>query len=69
MVAPPPSIELAEECNLTTKQVRDYLEKSRTPLSLDLKVGDNQGTPKLVELLEDDGQTPEDFCDPIFPKK
>ena len=53
--------ELAEECNLTTKQVRDYLEKSRTPLSLDLKVGDNQDT-ELVELLEDDGQTPEDFA-------
>jgi RNA polymerase nonessential primary-like sigma factor len=41
--------------------VRDYLEKSRTPLSLDLKVGDNQDT-ELVELLEDDGQTPEDFA-------
>lgn len=53
--------ELAEECDLTTKQVRDYLEKSRTPLSLDLKVGDNQDT-ELVELLEDDGQTPEDFA-------
>jgi RNA polymerase nonessential primary-like sigma factor len=53
--------ELAEECNLTTKQVRDYLEKSRTPLSLDLRVGDNQDT-ELVELLEDDGQTPEDFA-------
>jgi RNA polymerase nonessential primary-like sigma factor len=53
--------ELAEECSLTTKQVRDYLEKSRTPLSLDLKVGDNQDT-ELVELLEDDGQTPEDFA-------
>lgn len=53
--------ELAEECNLTTKQVRDYLEKSRTPLSLDLRVGDNQDT-ELVELLEDNGQTPEDFA-------
>ncbi len=53
--------ELAEECDLTAKQVRDYLEKSRTPLSLDLRVGDNQDT-ELVELLEDDGQTPEDFA-------
>ena len=53
--------ELAEECDLTIKQVRDYLEKSRTPLSLDLRVGDNQDT-ELVELLEDDGQTPEDFA-------
>lgn len=53
--------ELAEECNLTTKQVRDYLEKSRQPLSLDLRVGDNQDT-ELGDLLEDTGQSPEDFA-------
>ncbi|MGF1567127.1 MAG: RNA polymerase sigma factor, RpoD/SigA family [Nodosilinea sp.] len=53
--------ELAAECDLTVKQVRDYLEKSRQPLSLDLKVGDNQDT-ELVELLEDDGPSPEDFA-------
>lgn len=53
--------ELAEECDLTIKQVRDYLEKSRQPLSLDLRVGDNQDT-ELVELLEDDGPSPEDFA-------
>lgn len=53
--------ELAAECDLTTKQVRDYLEKARQPLSLDLKVGDNQDT-ELVELLEDDGPSPEEFA-------
>ncbi|NMF84869.1 RNA polymerase sigma factor, RpoD/SigA family [Nodosilinea sp. P-1105] len=53
--------ELAVECDLTVKQVRDYLEKSRQPLSLDLRVGDNQDT-ELVELLEDDGPSPEDFA-------
>lgn len=53
--------ELAEACELTPKQVRDFLEKSRHPLSLDLKVGDNQDT-ELVELLEDDGQSPEEFA-------
>lgn len=53
--------ELAEECELTTKQVRDYLEKSRQPLSLDLRVGDNQDT-ELGELLEDDGVSPEEFA-------
>ena len=52
--------ELAAECDLTTKQVRDYLEKARQPLSLDLKVGDNQDT-ELQELLEDDGISPETF--------
>ncbi len=53
--------ELAAECELTPKQVRDYLEKARHPLSLDLKVGDNEDT-ELVELLEDGGQSPEDFA-------
>jgi RNA polymerase nonessential primary-like sigma factor len=53
--------ELAAECELTPKQVRDYLEKARHPLSLDLKVGDNEDT-ELVELLEDDGPSPEDFA-------
>ncbi|GCL48381.1 RNA polymerase sigma factor, RpoD/SigA family [Microcystis aeruginosa] len=52
--------ELAEELELTPKQVRDYLEKSRQPLSLDLKVGDNQDT-ELGELLEDTGLSPEDY--------
>lgn len=52
--------ELAEELDLTPKQVRDYLERSRQPLSLDLKVGDNQDT-ELSELLEDTGLSPEDY--------
>ncbi len=53
--------ELAEEVQLTPKQVRDYLEKSRTPLSLDLRIGDNQDT-NLGDLLEDPGQSPEDYA-------
>lgn len=53
--------ELAEEVNLKPKQVRDYLEKSRTPLSLDLRIGDNQDT-NLGDLLEDPGQSPEDYA-------
>lgn len=52
--------ELAAELDLTPKQVRDYLERSRQPLSLDLKVGDNQDT-ELGELLEDTGLSPEDY--------
>lgn len=52
--------ELAAELELTPKQVREYLERSRLPLSLDLRVGDNQDT-ELSELLEDDGPSPEDF--------
>ncbi|QHU99734.1 RNA polymerase sigma factor, RpoD/SigA family [Synechocystis sp. CACIAM 05] len=53
--------ELAEHLELTPKQVREYLERSRHPLSLDLRVGDNQDT-ELGDLLEDDGPLPEDFA-------
>lgn len=53
--------ELAEALDLTAKQVRDYLEKARQPLSLDLRIGDNQDT-ELGDLLEDTGPSPEDFA-------
>jgi RNA polymerase nonessential primary-like sigma factor len=52
--------ELARELELTPKQVREYLERARQPLSLDLRVGDNQDT-ELGELLEDTGLSPEDY--------
>lgn len=54
-------VELGRELDLSPKQVRDYLEKARHPLSLDLRVGDNQDT-ELGELLEDDSLSPEDFA-------
>jgi RNA polymerase nonessential primary-like sigma factor len=53
--------ELADALDLTAKQVRDYLEKARQPLSLDLRIGDNQDT-ELGDLLEDTGPSPEDFA-------
>ncbi len=53
--------ELAAELDLTPRQVREYLERARQPLSLDLRVGDNQDT-ELGELLEDTGPSPEDFA-------
>jgi RNA polymerase nonessential primary-like sigma factor len=53
--------ELAAELELTPKQVREYLERARQPLSLDLRVGDNQDT-ELGDLLEDTGPSPEEFA-------
>ncbi len=52
--------ELASELELTPAQVREYLERARQPLSLDVRVGDNQDT-ELGELLEDTSVSPEDF--------
>ncbi|BAY69437.1 RNA polymerase sigma factor, RpoD/SigA family [Anabaena sp. FACHB-709] len=56
----PTAGELANELELTPKQVREYLEKARLPLSLDLRLGDNYDT-ELGEMLEDPGASPEDF--------
>ena len=56
----PTAAELAQELELTPKQVREYLERARLPLSLDLRVGDNQDT-ELGELLEDTNASPEEF--------
>ncbi|SKB11912.1 RNA polymerase sigma factor rpoD3 [Planktothrix sp. PCC 11201] len=53
--------ELAVELDLTPRQIREYLERARLPLSLDLRVGDNQDT-ELGDLLEDTGTSPEDFA-------
>lgn len=52
--------ELATELELTPKQVREYLERSRQPISLDVRIGDNQDT-ELGELLEDPAASPEEF--------
>jgi RNA polymerase nonessential primary-like sigma factor len=54
-------VEIGKELELTPKQIREYLERARQPLSLDLRVGDNQDT-ELGELLEDEGPSPEDFA-------
>jgi len=56
----PSAAELADELELTPKQVREYLERARLPLSLDLRLGDNYDT-ELGEMLEDPGASPEEF--------
>ena len=53
--------ELAEELGLTTKQVRSYLANALQPISLDIKVGENNDT-ELGDILVDAGQSPEDFA-------
>lgn len=53
--------EIARELDLEPAQVREYLTMSRQPISLDLRVGDNQDT-ELQELLEDETASPERFA-------
>lgn len=52
--------EIAKELDLQTSQIREYLTIARQPISLDLRVGDNQDT-ELRDLLEDDGPSPDQY--------
>ncbi len=53
--------EIALELDLKTSQIREYLSIARQPISLDVRVGDNQDT-ELSELLEDDGISPDTYA-------
>ena len=53
--------EIAKELGLETEQIREYLSVARQPISLDVRVGDNQDT-ELSELLEDDGLSPDKYA-------
>ncbi len=56
----PNAVEIAEALELEPKQVREYLLMARQPISLDLRIGDNQDT-ELQDLLEDEDASPEDY--------
>lgn len=52
--------EIATQLDITPERVRQCLSYGRKPLSLELRVGDN-GDTELAELLESDGESPEEF--------
>ena len=56
----PSPAEIATSLELDPRQIRDYLLMSRQPISLDVRIGDNQDT-ELQDLLEDDTASPEDY--------
>jgi len=56
----PTPAEIAKELELHPAQIREYLSVARQPISLDVRVGDNQDT-ELSELLEDDSISPDQF--------
>jgi RNA polymerase nonessential primary-like sigma factor len=57
----PNAAEIAAELELEPAEIREYLMVSRQPVSLDLKVGENQDT-ELQDLLEDGGESPETYA-------
>lgn len=52
--------EIANALELEPAQIREYLTIARQPISLDVRVGDNQDT-ELQDLLEDEGPSPENY--------
>lgn len=56
----PNPAEIAEALELETSQIREYLMLARQPVSLDMRVGDNQDT-ELQDLLEDEDASPEKY--------
>ena len=56
----PSPAEIATSLELDPRQIRDYLLMARQPISLDVRIGDNQDT-ELQDLLEDDTASPEDY--------
>jgi RNA polymerase nonessential primary-like sigma factor len=61
----PTPVEIAKELELEPAQIREYLNMARQPVSLDVRVGDNQDT-ELQEMLEDDGPSPEYYTTQEF---
>jgi RNA polymerase nonessential primary-like sigma factor len=61
----PTPAEIAKELELEPAQIREYLNMARQPVSLDVKVGDNQDT-ELQEMLEDSGPSPEYYTNQEF---
>ncbi len=57
--------EIAKELELEPAQIREYMNMARQPVSLDVRVGDNQDT-ELQEMLEDDGPSPEYYTTQEF---
>jgi RNA polymerase nonessential primary-like sigma factor len=56
----PSAAEIAQSLDLEPAQIREYLTLARQPISLDVRIGDNQDT-ELQELLEDEKASPEDY--------
>ena len=57
--------EIAQALDLHPVKIREYLNLARQPVSLDLRVGDNQDT-DLQDLLTHEGVLPDEFINQEF---
>ena len=54
----PTVFELSDHLGLSVEEIKDLMCKARQPTSLEIKIGENRDT-ALIDLLEDESQTPE----------
>ncbi|MGA7937471.1 MAG: RNA polymerase sigma factor, RpoD/SigA family [Kovacikia sp.] len=52
--------EIAQALEIEASEVRKFLLLTRQPISLDLRLGENQET-ELIEMLKDDNPSPEEY--------
>ena len=52
--------EVADELGMESVKVREYLKVARVPMSLDVRIGEEQDT-KLSEMIQDDSASPLDY--------
>lgn len=57
----PNPAEIGQALELEPGQIREYLMMARQPVSLELRIGDNQDT-ELQDLLEDENASPEIYA-------
>ncbi|NJR66410.1 MAG: RNA polymerase sigma factor, RpoD/SigA family [Leptolyngbyaceae cyanobacterium CRU_2_3] len=57
----PNPVEIGQVLELEPSQIREYLMMARQPVSLELRIGDNQDT-ELQDLLEDENASPEIYA-------
>ena len=57
--------EIAQALKVKPEKIREYLEVSKQPVSLELRVGDNQDT-ELIEILPDESISPDERVDIDF---
>ena len=63
-----PSVyELSEHLGLQIEEIKDLMCKARQPTSLEIKIGENRDT-ALIDLLEDESQTPDLLLERSFIK-
>ena len=64
----PDMFQLADHLQLTVDEIKDLMCKSRHPISLEVKIGENLDT-SLLDLLEDEAQQPDRLLERTFIKE